>query len=180
MRFDEPVKFVFQSERHFADKIRCPETGRREGRGVNFSSRILPPFDARTTTFLIMRIRCWWIERRDANRFINLREPSGASILFVFRGWSIPVRAVTADTATPGSTPPRDDGKFAAEIKLAPRFRNWFPRRRIGGRPKFVSPRVEINFRIENMRSSNIREFLSVRHRKIHKFALLFLASKCN
>lgn len=137
-------------------------TGRREGRGVNFSSRILPPFDARTTTFLIMRIRCWWIERRDANRFINLREPSGASILFVFRGWSIPVRAVTADTATPGSTPPRDDGKFAAEIKLAPRFRNWFPRRRIGGRPKFVSPRVEINFRIENTRLFNIREFHAV------------------
>lgn len=101
-------------------------------------------------------------ELKDANRFINLREPSGASILFVFRGWSIPVRAVTADTATPGSTPPRDDGKFAAEIKLAPRFRNWFPRRRIGGRPKFVSPRVEINFRIENTRSSNIREFHAV------------------
>lgn len=175
MRFDEPVKFVFQSERHFADKIRCPETGRREGRGVNFSSRILPPFDARTTTFLIMRIRCWWIERRDANRFINLREPSGASILFVFRGWSIPVRAVTADTATPGSTPPRDDGKFAAEIKLAPRFRNWFPRRRIGGRPKFVSPRGN---KLSNREHAN--STLSVRHRKIHKFVLLFLASKCN
>lgn len=41
-------------------------------------------------------------------------------------------------------SPPRVDGeKFAAEIKLAPRFRNRFRRRRIGGRPKFVSPRVE-------------------------------------
>lgn len=156
-------------------KFDVPRQGEGRGGGVNFSSRILPPFDARTTTFLIMRIRCWWIERRDANRFINLREPSGASILFVFRGWSIPVRAVTADTATPGSTPPRDDGKFAAEIKLAPRFRNWFPRRRIGGRPKFVSPRGN---KLSNREHAN--STLSVRHRKIHKFVLLFLASKCN
>lgn len=66
-------------------------------------------------------------KRGYANRFINLREPSPSrerEILFVFRGWSIPVRVVTADT---GFLPPlRVEGKFAAEVKLAPRFRNRF------------------------------------------------------